>query len=98
MFMERTENVFVLGASTAVADLSQTALCKALHYINCLIFYNYICVYYLGTEHFWANIISHWTTTQVVRRLMTVPLFRSSWWINSSGKREANVWVIWSAQ
>lgn len=78
LYTDHNNLVFLFDPTAVVADISQTTLRKVLRWAVRLSAYTYICVHIPGCDNVWADLISRWTPSPTLRRLVSVPVLPSS--------------------
>ena len=78
LFTDHNNLVFIFDPLAILPDLSQTAVKKVLRWAVRMSQYNYICYHIKGRDNVWADLISRWMPSTVLRRLVFVPPLVSS--------------------
>lgn len=72
-FLLTRETLFSCSALSLAPDLSKSSLCKVVRWMVRLCAYNYICVHCNGQENVWADLLSQWCPSPIVRCLIKIP-------------------------
>ena len=67
------KNLILLFDPTAyVPDLTEASLWKFIRWAVTIIFYTYDCIHISGMDNIWYDLMTRWTRSNMIRRLVTI--------------------------
>lgn len=72
LFMDHNNVIFLFGSTSIIADISQGTLPKVLRWAVRLTLYSYTCFRVKGEDNVWADVLGHWSTVPLVRRILKI--------------------------
>lgn len=73
LFTDHNNLIFISDPLSLVPDLSQASMRKVIRWAVRRSIYYYECTHLSGVDSVWADLLSRWTKTPIIRRLIRIP-------------------------
>ena len=78
LFTDHNNLIFMFDPLAVQPDLSVSSTRKVLRWAIKMCIYNYTCVHIRGEENVWADLLTRWSHSPTVKRLVAIPVLPSA--------------------